>query len=301
MNNSITTASNIGAFDAIRHIDENQQEYWFGKELMPLLGYRKWQRFEDVIDRAMISCEVAGVSKSLHFEFLPEAVKTSAVGGRPGEDYKLSRYASYLTAMNGDVRKPEIASAQAYFATKAREAELATAEPKPKRRSIYDLHGTELALIACYQAEIEQNPDGKYSDIIVQEIEREFWSLPEKVALYLAQQKDREDLIATFKSKFQLDWFTEIDTAKTPELLLAKSSIFIDNKKDWLFDPTDLRAAGKIIAKQELDRGLQAADEKYPRNPKLEAAATKFQENLDLVFVPHTKKSLGKGFGKSKK
>ncbi|MFC9765781.1 hypothetical protein [Rhodococcus jostii] len=38
-------------------------------------------------------------------------------------DYHLSRFACYLVAMNGHPRKPEVATAQAYFAIRTRQAE----------------------------------------------------------------------------------------------------------------------------------------------------------------------------------
>ncbi len=76
-------------------------------------------RVPDVIERASLSCQNGGNSVCEHF--FEETRKTN---GRPQQDFRLSRLAGYLVAMNGDPRKVEIASAQAYFAVKAREAEV---------------------------------------------------------------------------------------------------------------------------------------------------------------------------------
>ncbi|BAT56955.1 DNA-damage-inducible protein (plasmid) [Nostoc sp. NIES-3756] len=116
---SIETADN--PFDQIKNIDEQGNEYWLARELMPILGYQQWRRLEDAINRAIAACKNIGIESENHF--LPALAKST--GGRPGEDFKLSRYGCYLTAMNGDSRKPEIAAAQNYFAVKTREAELA--------------------------------------------------------------------------------------------------------------------------------------------------------------------------------
>jgi hypothetical protein len=93
------------------------------RELMVLLGYTNWRQFNEVTQRAIVSCRVHGENVEHHFEVEFNLVKRSQGGGSKQQNYKLSRYAAYLIAMNGDVRKPEIAQAQAYFVVKTREAE----------------------------------------------------------------------------------------------------------------------------------------------------------------------------------
>lgn len=109
-------------FDAIRRTRADGSEYWSARELMPLLGYEKWERFADAIDRATVSAGNSGVDVGQSFSRVREMVPQ---GGPSRVDYELSRFACYLTALNGDPRKSAIAAAQAYFVVKTREAETA--------------------------------------------------------------------------------------------------------------------------------------------------------------------------------
>lgn len=110
------------AFEKIRHTGA-QGEYWSARELMAALGYAKWQKFLDALERAKIACENSGHTITDHFTRAGNMVEIGSRASRKVEDHHLSRYACYLTAMNGDPRKPEIAAAQTYFAVKTREAE----------------------------------------------------------------------------------------------------------------------------------------------------------------------------------
>lgn len=130
MNSNIVPAgggyqnSQVSPFDEIKHTSLDGAEYWLARELMPLLGYRTWQRFEDAIERGIVSCRAAGQDTDTAFVQVTQLSDAGNLGDQGKREYKLTRYAAYLIAMNGDPRKPEIAAAQTYFAVKTREAEV---------------------------------------------------------------------------------------------------------------------------------------------------------------------------------
>ena len=111
-------------FDSLRQETPDGIEYWSARDLSKLLGYTKWQKFEGAISRAKIACEQIGQNVADHLTGAGKMVKVGSGVERQFKDYWLSRFGSYLVAQNGDPRKPEIAAAQAYFASTTREHEL---------------------------------------------------------------------------------------------------------------------------------------------------------------------------------
>ena len=110
-------------FEEIKHIDENGREYWFARELQTILDYSQWRRFENVIDKAKETCINSNNNVSDHFVNVGKMVN-AGVSIKEITDYKLSRYACYLIAQNGDSRKKVIALAQTYFAIQTRKQEI---------------------------------------------------------------------------------------------------------------------------------------------------------------------------------
>ncbi|MFH1259121.1 MAG: BRO family protein [Elusimicrobiota bacterium] len=115
-------------FEQIKKVNEYGQEYWSARALCTLLGYTEYGKFLPAIERAKESCKNSGQKIDDHFagvsDMITIATGTPKETQRPVDNYRLSRYACYLIAQNGDPRKEEIAIAQTYFAIQTRKQEV---------------------------------------------------------------------------------------------------------------------------------------------------------------------------------
>ena len=111
-------------FESIKHTDEYGNEFWLARELMIALEYKRWDKFCNVIENAKIACEKSNNIMSYHFSQVGRMVEIGSIASRNITDVKLSRYACYLIAQNGDSRKKSVALAQTYFAVQTRKMEL---------------------------------------------------------------------------------------------------------------------------------------------------------------------------------
>ena len=115
-------------FEDIKHIDEYGNEYWYARELQVALDYKKWQKFENVIENAKIACENSDNAVSDHFTQVGKMINTGKTAKRKVVDFKLSRYACYLIVQNANPNKEVVALGQTYFAVQTRKQELTEKE-----------------------------------------------------------------------------------------------------------------------------------------------------------------------------
>lgn len=112
-------------FDAIAHFDDVEGiEFLYARELQAELGYSKWENFSKVVEKAKTACQSTTGMVENHFPDVRKMVQIGSDSTREIADIKLTRYACYLIAQNGDSRKDEIAFAQSYFALQTRKQEL---------------------------------------------------------------------------------------------------------------------------------------------------------------------------------
>lgn len=88
MTNEVAISSLNKDFESIKKVDENGVEYWQARELMPLLGYDKWQNAEEVISRAARACVNSGQTVDNHFTVFSKMVE---IGSNTQTDEKIKK------------------------------------------------------------------------------------------------------------------------------------------------------------------------------------------------------------------
>ena len=96
-------------FDANRpsfedHGKANGVTHWSEETLMSCLGYKDAKSFANAVNRAKKACLTLNIDIDNDFAKFPDGTRC------------YTRFACYMIAMNGDVKKPEVAEAQYYFA-----------------------------------------------------------------------------------------------------------------------------------------------------------------------------------------
>lgn len=81
MNAMLLSSESASPFDQIRQVDEFGTEYWLARQLQPLLGYSRWQRFEETVERAKLACQNSGYDIKNHFTDAGNLVKRQQGGG----------------------------------------------------------------------------------------------------------------------------------------------------------------------------------------------------------------------------
>lgn len=154
----MTNQPHISPFDAIRHVDEQGNEYWSARELSKLLGYTRFDKFSNAITKAEEACKNSGQAISDHMSHVRHMIGIGKGAKREVEDVLLSRYGAYLVVQNADPDKPIVALGQQYFAVQTRRQEIAdelalSTLPEDQKRLIYR---SEMAIFNTKLAEAAQ-------------------------------------------------------------------------------------------------------------------------------------------------
>lgn len=80
-------------FDLVIHSDQEAHiEFWYARDLMPLLGYERWENFDKAIGRAIESCKTSGIEVSDHFREVTKMMTAGKGAQRAVKDYVLTRF-----------------------------------------------------------------------------------------------------------------------------------------------------------------------------------------------------------------
>ena len=75
------------SFENIKHIDENETEFWYARELQKVLDYKEWRKFEKVIQKAINACKNTGINEEEHFVGTDKMVQIGSGAERKQKDF----------------------------------------------------------------------------------------------------------------------------------------------------------------------------------------------------------------------
>lgn len=102
-------------FERVRKETADGKEYWSARELSNVMGYSTWQKFNRVLNKALLVAQNRAMNISEHFNQTVEMVKLGSGTFRKVDNWHLSRLACLIIAENADSKKPQVQTARQYF------------------------------------------------------------------------------------------------------------------------------------------------------------------------------------------
>ena len=92
-------------YERFRRVDEEGNEYWFGREVQKLLSYQNWSSFVKIIHKAMDLMAYVKQPRVEHFKEISRHKRQSL----SFYDFRLTRLATCLVILSSDRKKPVVA------------------------------------------------------------------------------------------------------------------------------------------------------------------------------------------------
>ncbi|EOA2917540.1 TPA: BRO family protein [Yersinia enterocolitica] len=112
---TVFSAGSQATFDDFAR--QNGITYWFASDLAMMLGYSGMDQILKAVNKATAVCI------NLNIPVFDNFIQMSSPNA--ASDFKMTRFACYLTVMNGDISNQKVSNAQAYFAGLATEIQAA--------------------------------------------------------------------------------------------------------------------------------------------------------------------------------
>lgn len=111
-------------FERVRKETADGKEYWSARELSNVMGYSTWQKFNRVLNKALLVAQNRAMNISEHFNQVVEMAKVGSGTFRKVDNWHLTRLACLIIAENADSKKPQVQAARQYFKEQVTTTEL---------------------------------------------------------------------------------------------------------------------------------------------------------------------------------